>query len=86
MGLHGDVNKYLLERFPGCVDNAPPPIDCQVLVCDYMWLLFKFTPDEGTAGEELIDFIWGPVVGGVEEHVRARIAQLKRFKKPSVWV
>jgi hypothetical protein len=26
------------------------------------------------------------VVGGVEEHVRARIAQLKRFKKPCVWV
>jgi hypothetical protein len=61
MGLHGDVKKYLLERFPGCVDNAPPPIDCQVLVCDYMWLLFKFTPDEGTAGEELIDFVWGPI-------------------------
>lgn len=60
MGLHPDMKKYIAERFPGCVSESPKE-KCQVLVCDYMWLLFKFFPDEFSRGDDLIDFIWGPI-------------------------
>lgn len=60
MGLHPDVKKYIAERFPECVSESPGA-PCQVVVCDYMWLLFKFFPDEFSRGEDLIDFIWGPI-------------------------
>ena len=60
MGLHPDVKKYIAERFPGAV-SASPDEACQVLICDYMWLLFKFTPDENSTGEDLLDFVWRPI-------------------------
>lgn len=33
-----------------------------MLVCDHMWLLFKFHPEEGATGEDLVDFAWRPML------------------------
>lgn len=62
MGLHPDVKKFLRTRFPSSVGDGVPETQCDVLVCDHMWLLFKFHPDEGSTGEDLVDFFWRPML------------------------
>jgi hypothetical protein len=61
MGLHSDVKPYLRERFSKSVNDAIPQESCDVLICDHMWILFKFFPDDDSTGEHLVDFIWKPI-------------------------
>ena len=62
MGLHPDVKKFLRTRFPSSVGDGVPASQCDVLVCDHMWLLFKFRPEDGATGEDLVDFVWRPML------------------------
>lgn len=62
MGLHPDVKKFLRTRFPSSVGDGVPETQCDVLVCDHMWMLFKFHPDDGSTGEDLVDFFWRPMM------------------------
>lgn len=62
MGLHPDVKKFLRTRFPSSVGDGVPASQCDVLVCDHMWLLFKFHPEDGSTGEDLVDFAWRPML------------------------
>jgi len=68
MGLHPDVKKYLKERFKSAVNSDLPTEVCTVQICDLMWLLFKFHPEDESTGEDLVDFFWRPIerffVGG----------------------
>jgi hypothetical protein len=61
MGLHCDVKKYLKVRFPNAVNLRAPTVKCEVQIVDFMWLLFKFFPDEDAVGADLIDFFWRPI-------------------------
>lgn len=61
MGLHPDVKKYLKSRFSTAVSQAVPPGKCEIQICDLMWLLFKFHPDETSSGEDLVNFFWRPI-------------------------
>ena len=62
MGLHPDVKKFLRSRFPSNVGDGVPGAQCDVLVCDHMWLLFKFYPEDGATAEDLVDFVWRPML------------------------
>ena len=62
MGLHPDVKKFLRARFPSSVGDDVPREQCDVLVCDHMWLLFKFYPEDGATAEDLVDFVWRPML------------------------
>jgi len=61
MGLHPDVKKFLCDQFKKSVNNEIPTEPCEVLVCDLMWLLFKFCPQEDSTAEDLVNFIWNPI-------------------------
>ena len=61
MGLHPDVKKFLCARHPECVSTAVPDVACEVQICDAMWLLFKYFPDEDATGDDLLRFFWNPI-------------------------
>ena len=76
MGLHPDVKTFLRSRFPSSVGDAIPREPCEVLVCDQMWILFRFSPDDESTGEDLVDFVWGPILKffrGGRELLRLRL-------------
>ncbi len=92
MGLHPDVKTFLRSRFPSSVGDAIPREPCEVLVCDHMWILFRFSPDGESTGEDLVDFVWGPILkffrGGGSSYVcvfdvpeRVPIAKAEEHKK-----
>lgn len=61
MGLHPEVKKYLRGRFASSVNDGVPTEVCTAQICDLMWLLFKFHPDDESTGEHLVDFFWRPI-------------------------
>ena len=61
MGLHPDVKKFLCTRHPKCVSTSVPDVACDVQICDAMWLLFKYFPDEDATGDDLLRFFWNPI-------------------------
>lgn len=61
MGLHPDVKKYLKARFPNAVNTKIPSEVCENQICDLMWMLFKYRPEETSTGTDLVDFFWRPV-------------------------
>ena len=64
MGLHTDVKKHLRERFPDSVNDDVPSVACDVCITDMMWILFRFnSSDDQAVGDDLIDFMWHPLVG-----------------------
>lgn len=73
MGLHPDVKKYLKTRFPNSVNSKIPSEMCENQICDLMWLLFKYRPEESSTGSDLVDFFWRPIeqffIGGGNAYV-----------------
>lgn len=55
------MKKYLKERFGSSVNGDVPTEVCSTQICDLMWLLFKFHPEDESTGENLVDFFWRPV-------------------------
>lgn len=58
MGLHSDVKKYLKIRFKNSVNSEIPKKMCETQICDLMWMLFKYHPEEHSVGKDLVDFFW----------------------------
>lgn len=61
MGLHPDVKKYLKARFPNSVNAKIPSVICENQICDLMWMLFKYRPEDSSTGTDLVDFFWRPI-------------------------
>lgn len=61
MGLHPDIKSFLKEEFSECFSKDVPAehLDCQI--CDLMFVLYNYTPDEESTLDSLVDFIWAPV-------------------------
>ncbi len=61
MGLHAEIKPFLKEKFASCfVDEVPGEhVNCQI--CDMMYVLYGFNPDEHAAFADLAEFLWAPI-------------------------
>ena len=58
MGLHGEMKAYLKEDFPECFVDDLPREHVDVQICDAMWILYKFCPDDASVFDDLAAHMW----------------------------